>query len=377
MIKLNHFDKEHILSDFPKIKLSYENVIHKKVYNTDNNFVMAIPYGKKCFAWFTYYNNKNSCILLIIDNNSYYKSINEINDIKIMNCCFNYELCFGTLFYGTLFNYNNNNFFTIEDIYYYKSKYIHNISWINKLELTYNIMTYDIKQLSYNKHFIVFGVPLIYTNFEDLYKNINNIEYKLNYAQFRNYNRSNVSYNLLLNDFEYFLKIKINIKNNEEKSIRNNQEKDVRNNENIKNNKLFQTKNDFKNNIKREIVFQIRPDIQNDIYYLYCKKENGELINYDIALIPDFNTSVMMNNLFRNIKENSNLDLLEESDDEEEFENENKDKFVFLDKTIDMICNYNYKFKKWIPIKVIDDRNKNNYKIIDQNDLLHYEKNKH
>ena len=84
-----------------------------------------------------------------------------------------------------------------------------------------------------------------------------------------------------------------------------------------------------------------------------------------------------MNNLFRNIKENSNLDLLEESDDEEEFENENKDKFVFLDKTIDMICNYNYKFKKWIPIKVIDDRNKNNYKIIDQNDLLHYEKNKH
>ena len=37
-----------------------------------------------------------------------------------------------------------------------------------------------------------------------------------------------------------------------------------------------------------------------------------------------------MNSLFRNIKENGNLDLLEESDDEEEFENIALDKFVYL-----------------------------------------------
>ena len=36
-----------------------------------------------------------------------------------------------------------------------------------------------------------------------------------------------------------------------------------------------------------------------------------------------------MNSLFRTIKENENLDSLEESDDEEEFENSNVDKFVF------------------------------------------------
>jgi superfamily II DNA/RNA helicase len=40
---------------------------------------------------------------------------------------------------------------------------------------------------------------------------------------------------------------------------------------------------------------------------------------YDVAFIPDYSTSVMMNKLFRNIKENQNLDALEESDDEEEF----------------------------------------------------------
>ena len=39
----------------------------------------------------------------------------------------------------------------------------------------------------------------------------------------------------------------------------------------------------------------------------------------------------MMNTLFRDIKENRNLDV-EESDDEEEFENISLDKFVNLDK---------------------------------------------
>ena len=56
-----------------------------------------------------------------------------------------------------------------------------------------------------------------------------------------------------------------------------------------------------------------------------------------------------MNNLFRSIKENNNLDLLEESDDEEEFENISLDKFVDVDKKIKFLCVYNSKFKSWMP----------------------------
>ena len=62
----------------------------------------------------------------------------------------------------------------------------------------------------------------------------------------------------------------------------------------------------------------------------------------------------MMNKLFRIIKENENLDALEESDDEEEFENEDVDKFVHLDKSYKMLCRFNYKFNKWTPIKLAD-----------------------
>jgi hypothetical protein len=65
-----------------------------------------------------------------------------------------------------------------------------------------------------------------------------------------------------------------------------------------------------------------------------------------------------MNKLFRNIKENQNLDTLEESDDEEEFENDKIDKFVYINKTFKMNCLYNSKFKKWTPINVVDKRDK-------------------
>jgi len=61
-----------------------------------------------------------------------------------------------------------------------------------------------------------------------------------------------------------------------------------------------------------------------------------------------------MNKLFRNIKENNNLDSLEESDDEDEFENEKEDKYVYLDREYNIVCSYNYKFKKWVPIKLAD-----------------------
>ena len=116
----------------------------------------------------------------------------------------------------------------------------------------------------------------------------------------------------------------------------------------------------------KNAIFKITPDIQNDIYYLhtYNNSSNNNTNNtnntnnadeyeyYDIAFIPDYKTSVMMNRLFRNIKENNNLDLLEESDNEEEFENHNLDKFVFLNKSMKMKCIYNLRFKKWVPISV-------------------------
>lgn len=97
-------------------------------------------------------------------------------------------------------------------------------------------------------------------------------------------------------------------------------------------------------------TFLVKPDLQYDVYYLYDSTNKND--NYEIADIPDYKTSVMMNNIFRKIKENADLDLLEESDEEEEFEDCRFDKYVYLDKTLLMTCEYNCANKKWIPKKI-------------------------
>ena len=123
----------------------------------------------------------------------------------------------------------------------------------------------------------------------------------------------------------------------------------------------------YQDNRPKTCVFIVKPDIQNDIYNLYYINNSKETY-HNIAYIPDYNTSVMMNKLFRNIKENICLDALEESDDEETFENMDLDKFVDLDKSINMECLYNSKFKMWVPIKSSTSN------LVTKSELCKYEK---
>jgi hypothetical protein len=99
-------------------------------------------------------------------------------------------------------------------------------------------------------------------------------------------------------------------------------------------------------------TFLVKAQPEEDIYHIFSTTKERTFVG--IALIPTYTTSVMMNSLFRHIKENNDLDALEESDDEEEFETDDNLKHVFLDRVIKMECEYNGKFKKWIPLHVID-----------------------
>jgi hypothetical protein len=98
----------------------------------------------------------------------------------------------------------------------------------------------------------------------------------------------------------------------------------------------------------RKTIFLVSADIMYDIYYLTVQNN----ILYQYAFIPDYKTSVMMNRLFRTISENDCLDKVEESDDEEDFEDIRDDKYVDLKKYLFMECIFNYRFKKWVPICV-------------------------
>lgn len=298
---LTQEEKLSILNKFPNIKLSYEKYIHKKVYDFD--IIIGIPKGVKCFVWFTMFKNNMVCISLELDDD---KNKKKIKNIRLLNLCFSSTLCYGSIFYGTLFYHMNNNFFSIENIYYNKGKNITNFNFYEKINILAGILKNNIKQISYNNNFVIFGLPLISTNREDFNKKLQTISYKLSSVKYIKDN-----YELIINFDKFNLKPMINTP-------------------------------------KQESLFICKPDIQNDIYHLYTL--NNKYVG--LAAIPDYKTSIMMNKILRIIKENDDLDALEESDDEEEFENSNIDKFVHINKTCKVICSFNNKLKKWTPIKL-------------------------
>jgi len=324
--------QNQILKNFPKIELSYENYIHNKVLtNDDGDIFLAIPKGKKYFLLFL--NDYNYLIFLELAHGKNQK--NQISNMyyfsnsKTTLVAYNKEPC--AIFYGTLiYNHNQNNshnYFCIEDVYYYNNKSVKHLLFLNKLELMYEFFDNykNYSQYTQSTQYVKLRLPYISTNIKEVY-DFHNIDsyYKVHHIIYYSYKKK----------YKYLL---ANANANANSNVLKHKEEPhySRNSKYISNHRIF----------------KVKPDIQNDIYYLYSydDKSNREIF-YDIACIPSYETSVMMNNIFRKIKENTNLDLLEESDDEEEFENEDPHQFVNLDMSCNMKCVYNNKFKKWVPL---------------------------
>lgn len=315
---LNKYEYQQIMNEIPDFELSYESTSHKKVHKHD--FLFAIPEGTKYLVWFTTLHAQNICVFAELNSHN---KISKINTRYAV--CFDNKLSYGTLLYGTLFEYDSKVFFTSEDIIYYKGENVYSQSLIERLNILEIMYKNEIRQVSYFKNNVIMGLPIIHTNYQEFINIIRIIPYTIKYIQFRflqrekNYDVVNMKYIKTDNYSTY----------------------------NHANNTHSQSK---------ELIFKVKADIQNDIYNLYYYDNNSSDNFHSIASIPDYKTSVYMNKLFRNIKENDNLDALEESDDEEEFEDDRVDKYVYLDRSYKMLCIYNYKHKKWQPLHVVNNK---------------------
>jgi hypothetical protein len=104
---------------------------------------------------------------------------------------------------------------------------------------------------------------------------------------------------------------------------------------------------------KKNVVFWVKADLAYDVYYLGALNPAKQVVYCQYALVLNYKCSVMLNKLFRNIPENERLDLIEDSDDEGEFEDIREDKYVDLNKEILMECYFHPKFKKWVPVQEV------------------------
>jgi hypothetical protein len=299
---MNFSEKKYLLTKFPKnIELFYEKPFHNKVYKTD--YYITIPKGKKYFAWFKTFNEQNYLFILEIDRRK-----SSIKSFDLVRVCFDNSLCFrkGTIFYGTIFLYNKHKFFNIEDVLYFKSQDVSDYSNVKKFSLLDDIFKKYLKQNCYFDE-LVFGLPNIITKRTDIDRVIRSIPYPL-YA---------IQHRMLHNKMNSVI------------------------NENITRFNMFAN-------------FLLKAEICPDTYNIMAMK-NNKYVSHGFALINSYKQSVYMNNIFRTIKENINLDYLEESDDEEEFENIDINKFIKINKEVVFRCVYNRKYKLWSPIEMVKE----------------------
>lgn len=330
-----------LIRGFPDVKLSYETFAHKKVLNAD--IVLAIPQGQKCFVWFT--TKKSQCVCYVLELGER----GRIANVKEFPASFHKDLSYGSIYYGTFFVFRHRPFVVFEDVFYYKGARVQNRPYIDKLAILEATMSSGVGRVAGARGFLSFNLPLLHTDPAELVKMIHP-QQRIMYFQYR-FLRKNTIYRL-----KPYVLLKKDADEHTDpmgaarqgaprpaydtSNKQHNQDRPHRQPHPIVHTSKTTRPDRFR-------TFSVRASLQNDIYFLFEKGNQT-----DVAYIPDYKTSVMMNSLFRNIKENGNLDALEESDDEEEFEDDREDKYVDLQKEYAMVCSFHHKFKKWVPLRV-------------------------
>ena len=324
----------HLVERFPDFDNAYETV-SQKGYSPDYNVALAIPTGKKNFAWFTFYRNSDVCYLF--DLNKEKKIVKSTQIMKEDNN----TLGKGTILYGTTVvdEETNVSYFVIEDIYFYKGASLAGSTFYDKLFYIKSFL--DTIQSSNTS--VIFKLPVLWSNIgtspissvipPDL---VNEIAYQTHHVQYRTMTNIMPHINVLLN-------MKINTTTESQPT-----KQSVTNHVHIS----TYTMDLFKPQYRQKTVFTVSADVQYDIYHLHAYGKNNAMVYYGIAYIPDYKTSVFMNGLFRTIRENTNLDYIEESDDEDDFQNIEEDRYVDLKKSLSIECIFHTKFKRWIPMKI-------------------------
>lgn len=335
---------KYALSRFPRFELSYETISHTKVYNT-YNIGLAIPHGKKGYLWFTFDKYHDVCYLFEINRE---KKIVKGNQI---NLGFERSLSVGTVLYGTILtdDLGATTSFIIEDIMHYKGIPMDTARQIDKLCIFNNLFS-NIKEPTNDNIRIM--LPFIwqttFTSNDTAYPDVlpvdarDSLPYNVHHIQYR----SSTEKMPFINVFIARKSAGISLPTPPVIARPTIPE-------------YVPIKMSFaKPQYKYPAIFHVTADIQYDIYHLFAFGKNNQRVYYNVAYIPNYATSVFMNGLFRKIRENQNLDFIEESDDEEDFQCLSEDKFVDTKKTILIECIFDRKFKKWTPIQVMDRRSK-------------------
>ena len=345
-------DNQPILSGIPHVHFLKETQGYQHVHNAE--VIIAIPEGKRCLLWFTSTSSaqtstlekeesNNRCILIELTDT------NRMGKRYPIKTCFHTSLAYGSgsVVMGTFSHIAGLKTVAIHDIYSYKGTSYTNVEYVKKLQLIESIFQHEIKQISYFPDQVVIGLPLMTsgkTSHDEVLTYLRSIPYPIATSQYRFSNRKD---SLIVNVSMSTMMTPVERTNTNRTTYHNTKYIDYKG---IRYGKVRVP----------DATFLVTPDIQNDVYRI-----ETNLGFHAFAGIQSYEISKFMNNLFRKIKENENLDLLEESDDEDDFENVAEDKYVHIEKKYRLVCRYLHKINKWEPYKFAPRGNQ----LVDANEI--------
>jgi hypothetical protein len=366
------------IKEVPVIELSYENsTSHNKVCDS-YPVVLAIPRSKKYIAWFTFFEEHDICILLELNRE---KQIVSYRQINVLFDTQEPHLALGTFLYGSMIHEIENDmkcsFFVIEDILIYRGVSVRKLTFGDRLGILYHILREPTvltdttgndngqeasvpssplpegDRRSPDEFAVLFRLPvMLSSNQSDISIWSEKAFYKIHHLQYRSLTKIIPYLNqpYTTNPHIGLWNQPLEIKQDTTKTFKSNTPSF------LSSTPVNKPPQQIEPVGKQRAQFWVTADLQSDIYHLVDPKS---IYKVDFACIPNYKTSVFMNTLFRNIKENRNIDAIEDSDDDEDFCDTRYDKYVDLKKQLLMECIYHKKFKRWVPFRNISNTNIN------------------
>jgi hypothetical protein len=345
----------------------YENHVHKKFLA---DVYAVIPKGKKCVIWFT---NNRQVWMFQIAKRPFQQPLQQtpqhqphqprpsqpvaFDSVRMLSVSCTDEAWFrgtGTILYGT--HLVDKKRFSVENVHYLCGRQQENDGSMNRF--IHFFESFQKSNMASAMPFQFF-MPIMHASFADAFNDATRI---------KSYEVYSIQHRLLKRDCTEYKNLLFHLAQPETQTQQQQQQphhqqqpqQQQQPTNTTTNTKLpfFPKQAHASVPVKKPQLrtFYVRADIQNDIYYVLHALDEPISQNTMIAHIPNYKTSVMMNSIFRNIKENQNLDALEESDDEDEIAETNNPKkcssLVDLSKCVKMECTFNARFKRWHPVGV-------------------------
>ena len=293
----------HIMARLPPFEPPYEYTTHKDVRG-NNRLYTALPFGKRHFAWFTHYNNLNVCFMIELSTGH----PPNMKRIYPVTTSFDSRLSLGTILYGTVVHKDKSCCFVMDDILYDTGRSMKYVPYIDKVHRFKDLCENQLGHTVYHPKQVLFVLPEMDVDAMNIARKVGTLQYP------------------------FYCVMSVNLYGATKR-----------------------VKVITKNNTQAKGVFLVKPRIKSDTYELHAF-DNNKTTFHGIASIDTYVRSVAMNDLFRTIKENHYLDAIEESDDEEDFQNVSPEKYVHLDRQIKMLCRWNPRFRRWMPLDKVDDK---------------------